>query len=221
MNSWWDLGEHIGESGDSLAIYRIECAFCGERGNFSTAHHSEKKKSNNRKVLNFDTLKCGNCAGYVMVLWSSSEYSGSHSLHDYRVLPFPLKYTKSPDHWPPAVGRNWLQAHKSLTDENWDAASVMARSSMQSALRDKKAKGANLLEEIEYLGKQGLLPPLMIDWSNEVRLLGNEATHSDPNDSGVDPKDANDITEFLDYLLEYLYDLPKRIEAYRARKVTT
>lgn len=221
MNSWWDLGEHVGQSGDSLALYQIECVFCGEKGNFSTEHHAEKKKPNGSKVLNFDTLKCGNCAGYVMVLWSANEYGGSQGLHASRVIPFPLKITNAPDHWPPAIQRNWLQAHKSMEAENWDAAAVMARTAMQTALRDKNATGANLLEEINNLGTQRLLPPLMIDWSHEVRLLGNQATHPDPQDQGVESNDANDIVEFLDYLLEYLYDLPQRIDAYRVRRTNT
>jgi hypothetical protein len=32
------------------------------------------------------------------------------------------------------------------------------------------------------------------------------------------PQDAHDIVAFLDFLLEYLYDLPNRIAKYRARK---
>jgi len=47
--------------------------------------------------------------------------------------------------------------------------------------------------------------------------LGNEGTHSDPLSTGV-KEDAKDVAEFLDYLLEYLYSLPKQIETYRARK---
>jgi hypothetical protein len=41
--SWWDFGEHSGYQGGDLALYRIECAFCGERGNFEKIHHAEKK----------------------------------------------------------------------------------------------------------------------------------------------------------------------------------
>jgi len=33
--NWWDLGEWAGTSGVNLAIYQIECAFCGETGSGS------------------------------------------------------------------------------------------------------------------------------------------------------------------------------------------
>jgi hypothetical protein len=37
MSSWWDFGEHVGFSGNKLALYKIACAFCNEKGNFSTS----------------------------------------------------------------------------------------------------------------------------------------------------------------------------------------
>ncbi|MBU0699654.1 MAG: hypothetical protein ABIK98_06590 [Pseudomonadota bacterium] len=85
MSSWWELGEWSGYRGGELATYQIQCPFCFEKGNFSTAFHATKKKPNSSKKLNFDTLKCENCAGYVMVLWSSNEHGfGPDAHHDYR-----------------------------------------------------------------------------------------------------------------------------------------
>lgn len=214
--SWWDLGEWSGQSGSELALYQITCPFCTERGNFAVEHHAEKKKPNGRKVLNFDTLKCGNCASYVMVLWSASSDHSGH--HDYRVLPWPRKVESFPKHWPDQVGRFWLQAHRNLTDQNWDATVVMARSALQVALRDHNAEGANLKQEIDGLTSRGVLPPLMKDWAHNLRELGNESAHPQPGQAPATPQDARDIVHFLDFLLEYLYDLPHRIKSYRDRK---
>mgnify|MGYP001576278160 CR=1 FL=1 len=212
MNSWWELGEWSGHHGAELALYNITCPFCMETGNFKVAFHAEKKKPNGHKLLNFDTLECGNCKGYVMCLWS-----GSHNLHASRVLPWPLQYEKHPEHWPAAVGRYWLQAKRSLTSENWDAAAVMARSAMQIALREQGAQGANLKQEIEDLARRGLLPPIMKEWADTVRELGNDSAHPQPQQAPTSSRDAQDIARYLDVLLEYLYDLPKQIADYRSR----
>ncbi len=213
--SWWQLGEGAGSRGDELALYEITCPFCMEQNNFELEFRAAKKKPNSRKVLNFDTYKCGNCSGYVMVLWSASERGG---LHGYKVLPWPIKLDRHPAHWPEDVGRFWLQANRSLKEENWDAAAVMARSSLQLALRAHGAGGANLKLEIDDLAKKGILPPHMEEWSHEVRELGNDSAHPQPGQAPTSPKDAKDIAEFLGFLLEYLYDLPQRIATYRARK---
>ena len=184
-----------------------------ESGNFAMAFHAEKKQPNGSKVLNFDTLKCGSCASFVQVVWSAT-----CDLHDYRVQPWPLKYEKAPEHFPANVGRYWLQAKKSLLDQNYDAAAVMARSSLQVALRSHKAEGANLKQEIDDLAKKGLLPPLMQEWSHNLRELANDSAHPQPDQAATTAQDARDIVKFMDFLFEYLYALPKRINEFRERK---
>ena len=213
MDSWWSLGEWSGYDGTKLAVYRIACPFCMEEGNFSTEFHATKKQPNGDKVLNFDTLKCGNCSAYVQVFWSAGD-----RLHSYHVQPWPLKYEKAPEHYPEAIGRFWLQAKRNLKDRNWDAATVMARSALQLALRSHNAKGANLKQEIDDLASKGILPPIMQEWSHNVRELGNDSAHPNPNQQPTNPRDASDIVGFLDFLLEYLYTLPKKINEYQSRK---
>lgn len=213
MDSWWSLGEWSGYDGTKLAVYRITCPFCMEEGNFSTEFHATKKQPNGDKVLNFDTLKCGNCSAYVQVFWSAGD-----RLHSYHVQPWPLKYEKAPEHYPEAIGRFWLQAKRNLKDRNWDAATVMARSALQLALRSHNAKGANLKQEIDDLASKGILPPIMQGWSHNVRELGNDSAHPNPDQQPTNPRDASDIVGFLDFLLEYLYTLPKKINEYQSRK---
>lgn len=153
LDSWWDLGEGHGYQGSELEVFRITCPFCSERGNFSFEHRVQKKKPNSQKALHFDTLKCGSCAGYVMALWSAGGLFGG-GLYNFRVLPWPLKLEEYPAHWPEPVGRFWLQAHRSAKDENWDAAAVMSRSALQTALRAHGAKGGSLKGEIDDLASK-------------------------------------------------------------------
>ncbi len=221
MQSWWQLGEGFGQAGSSLALYQIECAFCGERDNWAIEHRAEKRKPNSRKVLYFDTYKCGNCAGYVMVFWSASESSGGPmggGLHAYRVLPWPLDIDDGEEYWPATVKRFWKQAHTALSREDFDAATVMSRSALQAVTRSQSAEGNDLYGEIEDLESKGIIPKIIKDWAHEVRLLARPSAHPETDEADVDPNDARDIVQFLDYLLEYVYGLPHRIEEYRSRR---
>ena len=214
--SWWDFGENSGYDGDKLAMYRIACAFCNEKGRLQLLHHHEKK--NGDKTLNFDIYNCGNCGNPIMIFWSASTSPGSRDMHDYRTLPWPRSTTSFPEHWPKDVGRYWMQARRSLEGKSWDAASVMARSAIQLIMRYQEAQGDNLKQEIDDLAKKGILPPIMKEWSHEVRLLGNDSAHPTPGDKGSDEKDAKDVVEFLGVLLNTTYDLPHQIAQYRGRK---
>jgi hypothetical protein len=212
---WWSLGEHSGYSGEN-PFRNITCAFCKSTGNFSLTHHVEKKQpGNTRKVLNYDTISCGNCGNFTMVFWSRSSMSIGHGILDFRTVPWNTETVKHPDHWPADVGRYWLQARRSLEGKNWDAAALMARSAVQLVARYQVAKGNNLKQEIDDLAARGILPPIMKEWSHEVRVLGNDSTHPDPGDEGTDQENARDVVEFLDTLLVMTYNLPHQIERKR------
>lgn len=152
-----------------------------------------------------------------MVLWSASEYGFRRGLHNYEVLPWPLKFERRPEYWPEAIGRYWLEAKRNIRDENWDAAAVMARSALQLALREHEAAGKNLKQEIDDLAEKGILPPTMKECSDHVRDLGNDSARPSPDQGATNPQDARDIVRFLDFLLEYLYTLRRRIKQYRER----
>jgi Domain of unknown function (DUF4145) len=220
MNSWWELGEGIGFEGGELALWRIACAFCNEKGNFTLVFHEEKKNPNSQRCLNFDVYKCVNCAGFVHVLWSGTSRGFGRGMHNFRILPWALSAKPEPSEaWPDGMKRFWIQAHDSLANENWDAATVMARSALQFVVRDKKAMGAKLKVQVDDLVAKGVLHPLMKDWAEEVRLLANESAHPEaPDPIEVSSQDSNDIVNFPDLLLFFLYDLPEQIEQYRQRK---
>ncbi len=218
MESWWELGEWSGNRGNTLEVWRVTCPFCEEEGNFALAHHAEKKKANSDKKLNFELYQCKNCMSYVHVFWSAAEHAIGHSLYDFMLLPWPLGKAKPSENWPSEVQRYWAQAHETLGIKNWDAAAAMARSAVQAAMRDKGPAAKDLYTEIENLAAKGDLPPLMKDWSHEVRILGNDSVHPKPGAPPTTPEDARDIVKFLDSLLLYLYDFPKKISDYRARR---
>ena len=219
MGSWWELGESVGNQGSSPELWRIECAFCGEEGNFALAFHGEKKKPNTSKKLNFDVYQCKNCMGYVHVLWSAGDGWGQ-GLYGMRILPWPISSKRKPsENWPEGVKRFWIQAHDSLARENWDAANVMARSAVQFMVREQNAKKGVLKDQIDDLVSKGNLHPLVKDWATEVRVLANESAHPDaPIPADATPQDSRDIVNFMDLLLTNLYDLPKQIESFRQRK---
>jgi hypothetical protein len=139
-------------------------------------------------------------------------------MHEYKVLPWYQSTTSYPKHWPPDVGNYWVEARRSIEVKNWTAAALMARSAVQLVARAHGAQGKNLKEEIEDLAAKGLIVPVMREWAHEVRELGNEGTHPQPGSIGTNEKDAKDVVEFLTCLMTVMYNVPKQIADFRARK---
>lgn len=157
MISWWELGEGSGFSGNKMEVWRLTCPFCNEKGNFGLAYHAEKKKPTSDKRLNFDLYQCRNCMGFVHVLWSAAEFS--QSLYSYQVLPWPVKGKPEPsENWPSGMTRFWIQAHDSLTNDNWDAANLTARSASVCCAR-QRSSGWKFIRADQRSRNQGYLAP--------------------------------------------------------------
>ncbi|MBN9074872.1 MAG: DUF4145 domain-containing protein [Rhizobiales bacterium] len=210
--SWWQIGEGYGTQsfGGELRTDLVDCGFCGETGNFD--FESRLKKENSvGKVLHYDTLKCEQCGNLTSVFWGN----GSSGLQRFHQVPWLQKTTKWPSHWPDDVGRYWLQAQRSVEASNWDAAALMARSAVQLTLRHQHAEGRSLYEEINDLGSKAILPPIMVEWAHEVRVLGNENAHPTLGAAPTTDRDAKAVVEFLTMLLKIVFDLPNQIDDHR------
>lgn len=213
--SWWDIGEGSGfqtYNGD-LRVDLVDCGFCGEAGKFRFESRRVNENSSG-KTLHYDILKCEQCGNLTSVFWGI----GSSGLQRIHQIPWLTNTRSWPKHWPEDVGRYWLQAKRNIEASNWDAAALMARSAVQLTMRHMQAEGKNLFQEINDLGKKSLLPPIMIEWAHEVRLLGNDNAHPMPGEAGTTAKDAEAIVEYLSMLLKISFDLPHQITEYRGNK---
>lgn len=220
MKDWWDLGEWSGVSEFTAGRLGIDCAWCGMEDNFRVLHSVDQKHATRPKTIVFQILKCANCGNHTALMRSDSSSSSGRpgKMVGFRRMPWPLKVEKAPSYWPEDIGRFWLQSHRAAESKSWDSAAMTIRSALQLAMRHKGARVGRLVDEVKDLVTRGELPPLMGEWANEVRLLGNDGTHPLPGAPGVSSADAQDALKFLDYLLEYLFTLPHQIAEYRNRK---
>jgi hypothetical protein len=61
---------------------------------------------------------------------------------------------------------------------------------------------------VEYLGNAGYIPPDGKGWVDHIRTKGNEATH----EIVITQKaDAEELFNFLEMLLRFVYEFPARI----------
>jgi hypothetical protein len=217
MQSWWEFGEGTGYDGAD-PYYRLECAFCGQRGKFTIVSHVQKVEPNGTKKLNYDLATCLNCSNPSAVFWTVSEIGG-RPLHSAKQVPWPLGAKRIPsDTWPEQVGCYWIQAKDNLARKNFEMAIVAARTALQCAARERGAVGPNLKAEIDDLATKAALPTNMQEWAHVViRDPGNENTHPSLGQPAATAQDAKDVIGYLDFLLEYVYDLPARIREFRER----
>lgn len=123
-----------------------------------------------------------------------------------------------PSHVPDDLGSFFFQAADNLKRRNWDASGAMSRKvvdvSSQQLLGKDTSKFRNIKERIDELANRSIITNDLKDWAHEIRLGGNEAAHDMRPFSETE---AEELVDFSELYLTYVYTLPKRLSDRKAR----
>jgi hypothetical protein len=81
---------------------------------------------------------------------------------------------------------------------------------MHIAVDQKAKEGGSFLDYVEYLAANGFVPPNGKGWVDHIRKKGNDANHEIVF---MSRSDAEDLIIFVEMLLKFIYEFPKRIPA--------
>jgi len=86
--------------------------------------------------------------------------------------------------------------------------------STQQLLGEKSKDYRDIRGRIDALAADNKLTPDLKDWAHQVRLGGNDAAHDlDP----FTPEEADELLNFAELYLTYVYTLPGRLKERRER----
>jgi hypothetical protein len=71
---------------------------------------------------------------------------------------------------------------------------------------------------IEKLHEQGVISDQIYTWANELRILRNLGAHA--SGETIKEEDARESLDFLKAILENVYDLTPKFEAFKLRRNT-
>lgn len=89
------------------------------------------------------------------------------------------------------------------------------RRTLELMLNDKGATKWGAGEKIEEIAAKGLLPDALKEASSWTKLLGDTAAHDKKLE--IDQYDVETMTEFIGFIIEYLYIIPDKISTYKKR----
>lgn len=85
---------------------------------------------------------------------------------------------------------------------------IAIRRTLEMMCKEKGEVKGNLFDKLKNLSSQGILPPILNDMASVLRVVGNSAAHADEEfRSDLVPS----MIEFTTIILDYVYNLPKRI----------
>ena len=175
---------------------RLTCPYCNTFSHFENQGPNIGWKGGAHIVA-----PCHACAGPVYI-----HVEGENVLDSY-----PKLRTSVDPSYPEVVAEAMTEALKSLNVGNPLSCATMCRRAIQGAVKETVAKGSTLNEQIGDLATKGEIAKQLAEWAHETRLSGNLAAHPDELGRKVTLRDAQEVFEFTETFLEYLYVLPKKL----------
>jgi HEPN domain-containing protein len=134
---------------------------------------------------------------------------------------YPKRTPKLDPSIPQDVGNDYVEAIKCFDVGANKASVAMCRRALQTSLIQRGAGKGKLVEQIDELSDKGILTEDIKEWAHEIRLTGNIGAHPDQDGlKDVTPQDAEELIRFMEEFLNYVYIMPAKVAAKRARKAS-
>ncbi|MEG1725861.1 MAG: DUF4145 domain-containing protein [Anaerovoracaceae bacterium] len=86
---------------------------------------------------------------------------------------------------------------------------------LEMICKEKAAKGKTLFDQIDNLISEKILPEMMKDVLDVIRIFGNEAAHGDEVFFSL--YDVEQLIDYVATVINYLYSLPARVKRQKER----
>ena len=178
----------------SIGTRQFRCGYCGYNVANDKGYYLASQHSRNQKYV----YLCPNCNNATFFDENGRQYPG--------VAP-----GNEIDHLPEALDSLYREARNCCSVSAFTASVLASRKMLMNIAVEQGAKeGLKFIEYVEYLAKNGFIPPNGKTWVDHIRRKGNEATHEI---SLMNQADAEELVAFVEMLLKFIYEFPARVPA--------
>lgn len=211
VRSWKKVGN--GKTPTSISTV---CPHCGEKGIFALANHQD----DTARLAIASTAHCPGCNHNVQ-FWAvrHEQVPKDDTNNPAAVFMYPVAKNHYPNpnfapDIPDALQRAFVSTIDAFNSRNYAATAVCARRTLEGIFKylvAEEKRNTNLARLIEHAKNDIDLAAPLTSLSHAIRDGGNLGAHFDmekePNETL-----ARQMVELLDYLISYLYVLPKEIK---------
>lgn len=129
---------------------------------------------------------------------------------------FPLTDNMALKNAPEIVYRPYQEAQKCFRAQAYEACVIMCRKGIEAICAHKGEKKGALSDKLKNLKDNHILEETFYNWSNELRLIGNDGAHS--HNKIIEKQDAKDAIDFFDALITYLFHLVDQYDKLKTRR---
>ncbi|MCL1881200.1 MAG: DUF4145 domain-containing protein [Oscillospiraceae bacterium] len=197
----------------------LQCLYCGNKTKMDmVGQHIYRWEDDEGCYCGVDIYKMFSCpicekVTFHYAYWENGMYGRNGEMIEEEEILYPVNSIDSKA-MPQKIKDSFEAAIKIRNIDN--AVCLMAlRRTLELVCVDKGATEWGLKDKIKELVQNGILPDFLREASSFTKILGDSAAH----DKGFDLNnhDINIIIDFVEYIIEYLYVLPYKLEKYKRR----
>jgi hypothetical protein len=120
---------------------------------------------------------------------------------------------------PPEIQRAFEEACGCYRARAFTASAIMCRKTLEGICAAHGVTERSLVASLMKMKDQGLIDERLFEWSDALRVVGNEAAHG--VGLSISQPDAKDILEFTNAILDYMFSFRDRFEQFKKRRAQT
>jgi hypothetical protein len=117
---------------------------------------------------------------------------------------------------PPDIRAAFDEACRCYRANSFTASAIMCRKTLEGICAAHGVKDNNLAASLKTMYQQKLIDERLFEWSDLMRVAGNEAAHG--VGLSIQQRDAKDILEFTNAIMDYLFSFRDRFEEFKKRR---
>ncbi|MFF6903496.1 DUF4145 domain-containing protein [Streptomyces hydrogenans] len=119
---------------------------------------------------------------------------------------------------PEQIAATASEAHASLSVQAYRGAVALARAVVEATAKHHGITSGNLMSKIDRMHSDGLIREITREVAHEIRHGGNEIAHGDLADEPMPIEDAEAIVEFMDAVLQEVFQGPAQMKDLQRRR---
>ena len=166
-------------------------------------------------IYEYFVCVCKHCGQPFLIRRANFEVPGGYmDLTEDEVL-YPPERSTQLDGVPPSLKKRYKEAVLSFKVASYESCAMMCRKCIETMCTTLGANGRNLNDKLNNLYEAKKIDSRLLEWAQEIRLVGNDGAHEDDI---VTRRDARDTLDFTEYILTYVFILTSRLDKYRNRR---
>lgn len=117
---------------------------------------------------------------------------------------------------PQIVRDSYEEAVKCEASKTWTACVVMVGRTLEAVCKEFIPDTRTIYQGLNEMHTQGIISDEILEWSNELRFLRNIGAHA--SSTKLTYRDSSEAVDFLQSILEILYELRPKFEAMKTRR---